>query len=109
MVPLLAVAVPVAPVVVGRVGEIGGGDGAIDLDAAGGAREFVVAAAEFELDAVDGDVDAGFANGRLRAVARFAGGGELDGDGEAVGKHYVALFAGLQIGHGEGDRGGQEK
>lgn len=95
--------------VLGSVGEIGGGDGAIDLDAAGGTREFVVAAAEFEFDAIDSYVNASFANSRLRSVARFTGGGELDGDGEAVRERNIALFAGLQIGHGEGESGGQEK
>jgi hypothetical protein len=33
----------------------------------------------------------------------------LDGHGEAVRQCDAALFAGLQIGHGEGERGGQEK
>ena len=88
---------------------VGRGDGAIDLDAAGGARELVVGAAEFDLDAVNDGAYARFAHRRLQGVAGLVDGHNSHRHGEAVGELNRPLLPHLQIGDGEGENRGEKE
>ena len=90
------------------IAEIGRRDWTIHLHAPRNAREFIVGATQFDLDAIDNGADTSFADGKLRAVARLTYSRDLDGNGESIWQDDRAPLTGLEIHDSEGNDCGEK-